>query len=195
LAYVLHKFGVRFQFLTKTIGVDPTHQDQPFYRATFERDSERVNEGFARAKERDMLIEERSLSRQEFMALMRPQDHMVMALVDRRHLYRQLGMLEGLLSNYLTGYVGHYILITGYDAVRDGYYVYDPGKGPEPVLVDAHDLDAARQCAGTDEDLLVIPWHEQVLAPDQAWEELESCHRASERAGGAGKDGQVRVPV
>ena len=32
LAYALHAFGVRFRFLTATIGVDPAYKDEAFYK-------------------------------------------------------------------------------------------------------------------------------------------------------------------
>ena len=53
---------------------------------------------------------------------MAPHDHMVMALVDRRHLYRPpnmsvSGIVESCIAHcFSDGYVGHYVLITGYDA-------------------------------------------------------------------------------
>ena len=36
LAYALHHFGVRFQFLTTTCGVDPAYEAEPFYKATLD---------------------------------------------------------------------------------------------------------------------------------------------------------------
>ena len=50
LAYVFHSFGARFRYTTKTIGVDPSYHAEPFYRATFDADTARVNDLFAKAE-------------------------------------------------------------------------------------------------------------------------------------------------
>jgi hypothetical protein len=164
LAYVLHKFGVNFRYLTTTIGVDPSYKDQPFYKDTLDADARRVNARFEQADQHQLCIEERSLSSSDLSALMRPQDCLVMALVDRRYLYRPSSGVPTLIHSWyaqcLGGYIGHYVLIAGYDSMRDGYYIYDPAKTAEPHFVDARSLNLARRCHGTDEDLLLIPWQQ-----------------------------------
>eukprot|EP00325_Prymnesiales_sp_UTEX-LB-985_P005857 CAMPEP_0174699566 /NCGR_PEP_ID=MMETSP1094-20130205/4809_1 /TAXON_ID=156173 /ORGANISM="Chrysochromulina brevifilum, Strain UTEX LB 985" /LENGTH=187 /DNA_ID=CAMNT_0015896927 /DNA_START=119 /DNA_END=683 /DNA_ORIENTATION=- len=150
-----------------TMGVDPSYKDEAFYRATLDTDAERVNELFAKAKNQQIDIEHRSLSQDSLAALMRTQDHMVMVLVDRRYLYpSSLGgvstLVGGWFSNCMSGYIGHYVLLVGYDALRDGYYLYDPARTEEPQFVHARDLHTARQCHGTDEDLIVVPWDNQL---------------------------------
>ena len=111
-------------------------------------------------------IERRSLSDGELCDLTRPpHDSLVMALVDRRHLYRPppnsvSGFIEGCFSSLgiQGGYVGHYVLLTGFDASRDGYYIKDPAKPSEELFVHSEHLHAARRAHGTDEDLIIIPW-------------------------------------
>ena len=56
--------------------------------------------------------------------------------------------------------MGHYVLLVGYDAVRDGYYLHDPGRTPEPEFASSSDLHRARVAHGTDEDLIIIPWED-----------------------------------
>ena len=206
LAHLLHRFGVRFRFLTLTIGVDPSYKDQPFYQHTLDDDSKRVNDLFARP---DLAVERRSMTRGEFAALMRPQEHMVMALVDRRFLYRHhssvTGYVEGFLSQCFNGYIGHYVLISGYDAPRDGYYLYDPAKTDEPLFVHAADLHAARCCHGTDQDLLLIPWRNSFEKPTQAQQEAGEPPRGlppeqpppppQPAAGGDAVDGAAASPA
>lgn len=165
LAHVLADFGLRFRFLTRTVGVDPSYRAEPFYKPTLDADSVRVNQLFERAAERDIVIENRSLKAEELASLVRPQSHMVMALVDRRHLYRQptdtlSGFVDSVVTHCFSGYVGHYVLLTGYDDVRCGYYVMDPAKTAQAEFVPASALEAARRSHGTDEDLLVIPWEQ-----------------------------------
>ena len=168
LAFVLHRFNVRFRYLTMTIGVDPSYKNEPFYQKTLDADAKRVNDLFNRANEECVGIERRSMSMSEFAALMRPQDHMVMALVDRRYLYRTrisqsvTGFVGGWLEQCFSGYIGHYVLISGFDAARKGYYIYDPARSNEPQFVRETDLHQARCCHGTDEDLIIIPWRNTI---------------------------------
>ena len=96
-----------------------------------------------------------------------------MALVDRRYLYRPRGtsvlglaeMAETCFSQCFSGYVGHYVLITGYDAAAGGYFVSDPAKPSGRAFVHARDLDTARRSHGTDEDLIVIPLGQPAPTP------------------------------
>lgn len=165
LAYLLRDFGIRFRYLTTTLGVDPSYQSEPFYRNTLDADSMRVNKLFAQAATKEVKIERRSLKPDELQKLLKPHDHMVMALVDRRYLYRApassvSGRVESALARCFTGYVGHYILITGYDESRRGYYIKDPAKSPDADFVPSEAVDRARRSHGTDEDLVIIPWEQ-----------------------------------
>jgi len=162
LAYVMHQFGVDFRFLTMTLGVDPTYKHQSFYKKTLDDDAVRVTQLFQQAEVERIDIERRSLSRDGLSALMRSQDNMVMVLVDRRYLYPVApgmpGLVQGWISHCMNGYIGHYVLLVGYDAMRDGYYLYDPARTEEPQFVKAQDLHNARRSHGTDEDIIVVPW-------------------------------------
>jgi len=166
LAYVLRDFGIRFRYLTKTLGVDPSYQTEAFYRPTLDADSMRVNKLFSQAASKDIAIERRSIKGEELQGIMKPRDHMVMALVDRRFLYRPpsvSGMVESVISRCFSGYVGHYILITGYDEKRRGYFIMDPAKAsdtPDVNFVPCDAVDRARRSHGTDEDLVIIPWEQ-----------------------------------
>lgn len=171
LAYVLHAFGVRFRFLTATMGVDPAYKHEAFYQPTLETDSVRVNELFDKAASKGVNVENQSVEDDELVALVRPQNQLVMALVDRRYLYRPLsgsvggvsGLVESCLSYCFSGYVGHYVLIVSYDEKRDGFLIQDPARSAEQILVPARDLHAARRCHGTDEDLVIIPFAQPAL--------------------------------
>ena len=157
LAYVMRAYGVHFRYCTMTMGVDPTYKNQPFYRETLDDDSIRVNKLFEKAEQNQIAIEHRSVSRSELIALLRPpQENMVMALVDRRYLYKR-GWFDRYFSPAL-GFIGHYVLLVGYDASRDGFYLYDPARTAEPEFASATDQHRARVAHGTDEDLLIVPW-------------------------------------
>ena len=72
LAYAMRHYGVRFRFLTTTVGVDPAYEAEPFYRATLDSDTRRVNDLFAQAPEHGVVIEHRSLTPDELNALLLP---------------------------------------------------------------------------------------------------------------------------
>jgi hypothetical protein len=163
LAYVLHSYGLRFRFLTTTLGADPAYAAESFYKETLDADTVRVNELFSGAEKDGVSIERHSMPAADLEALVKPQDHLVMALVDRRHLYRPSpssvsGVIDACMSYVFSGYVGHYVLLTRYDAERDGYLILDPAKqAEEGIFVTSQNLHAARRSHGTDEDLVVVP--------------------------------------
>lgn len=171
LAYALHAFGVRFRFLTATLGVDPAYKAEPFYKPTLDADALRVNKLFDKAESQRIAIENRSIAEEDFVALLSKQEQLVMALVDRRYLYRSgytrhggmSGLMESCLSYCFSGYVGHYVLIYKYDEIHDGFLLHDPAKAPEPMFVPSRDLHTARRCHGTDEDLVIIPFAQPEL--------------------------------
>jgi len=171
LAYALHAFGVRFRFLTATLGVDPAYKAEPFYKPTLDADALRVNELFDKADQHKIAIENKSVAEEDFVNLLRKQEQLVMALVDRRYLYRSAftsgggvsGLIDSCLSYCFSGYVGHYVLVLKYDDVRDGFLLHDPAKGPETIFVPSRDLHTARRCHGTDEDLVIIPFQQPSL--------------------------------
>jgi hypothetical protein len=55
------------------------------------------------------------------------------------------------------GYLGHYLLLVGYDEPRRCFLAHDPDKPCGPCEVDAAALEEGRRAYGTDEDLLLIP--------------------------------------
>ena len=166
LAFILSRFGVRFRFLTRTLGANPAYSHEAFYLPTLDKDMQRVNDLFDAAAKHSIVIERRSISPGQLQELMRRNDNLVVALVDRRLLYRASrsgvsSIVGNVLSHCLAagaGYVGHYILITGLDDDEQGYVIKDPGGAGDSCVVSCDDLDDARRSHGTDEDLLVIPW-------------------------------------
>ena len=56
-----------------------------------------------------------------------------------------------------SGYLGHYVLVFGYDDARAAFLVRDPASSSPLVHINDAQLDSARTCFGTDEDLLFVP--------------------------------------
>jgi hypothetical protein len=56
----------------------------------------------------------------------------------------------------VSGYLGHYIVVTAYDPASHTFTLRDPAGGPGVAAVGGDALDAARWAWGTDEDLLLV---------------------------------------
>ena len=108
LAFILSQFGVRFHFLTRTLGANPAYTHEAFYQPTLDKDTQRVNGLFDAAAKHNIVIQRRSMSPDEMRELVRPHDKLVMALVDRRLLYRAStstvsSIVESVLSHCFAG--------------------------------------------------------------------------------------------
>ena len=159
-------------------------------------DRDRVSELFERASGSGIEIERRSVSDEELRELTdAPHDSLVMALVDRRYLYRASsnsvsGFIESCFAllhdswAYSGGYIGHYVLLTGFDKARDGYYLLDPAKQCDELFVHSEHLHAARRAHGTDEDLIVIPWDQPAAVQGEQREPLAKCSSSAVAAAG-----------
>ena len=169
---------------------------QAFYNKTLDADRDRVSDLFARASGSGIEIERRSVSDEELSELTgAPHDSLVMALVDRRYLYRSSpNSVSGFIESCFTllhdswayggGYIGHYVLLTGFDKARDGYYLLDPAKESHELFVHSEHLHAARRAHGTDEDLIVIPWDQPAAVQGEQREPLAKCSNSAVAAAG-----------
>mmetsp|Transcript_2182 Transcript_2182/g.3291 ORF Transcript_2182/g.3291 Transcript_2182/m.3291 type:complete len:314 (-) Transcript_2182:191-1132(-) len=63
---------------------------------------------------------------------------------------------EGKEGGREVGYIGHYVLLIGYDGLRRDFLLRDPAVGNLNLRIGFKDLDFARKCFGTDEDILVV---------------------------------------
>jgi len=85
LAHILCDFGVRFQFYTTMLGVNPEHRDKAFYKQTIDADTRRVSELFDLASQREIPIQNCSVSSEQLQDLVRCEANVVVTLVDRRY--------------------------------------------------------------------------------------------------------------
>lgn len=54
------------------------------------------------------------------------------------------------------GFVGHYILLIGYDCDSDGFLYRDPGTQEPMCIISGKDLELARSSLGTDLDTIIV---------------------------------------
>ena len=80
-----------------------------------------MNNLFAKAEMHKVHIERRSVSDDELTDLMRAEDHMVVALVDRRLIDRPTASVSGIVETCMSycfgGYIGHYVLLLRHDSI------------------------------------------------------------------------------
>ena len=89
---------------------------------------------------------------------------LVVALIDKRLLPSGSTIVRMLTSHVNLGFIGHYIIVCGYNANNNTICVADPAAYEARVYVRLPDFEAARKAFGTDEDLLVISGKQGQLA-------------------------------
>ncbi|BAB10798.1 unnamed protein product [Arabidopsis thaliana] len=179
LAYLLQKFCVEFSYYTITFGANPNYSIEEFYKVSKNRsrcsflaimmqeqlpeDLVRVDLLFRKAHESGIIIQCRSVSIHEISCLLLSGNYIAIALVDQDKLSKS--WLEEVLVSGLHSsnscYTGHYVVICGYDAVRDEFEIRDPASSKEMFCriherISSKCLENARKSFGTDEDLLLI---------------------------------------
>jgi len=82
-----------------------------------------------------------------------------------------LPQMDGVTSD---SYLGHYVVVVGYEATQGAFLVRDPASASPLVLVSDERLEAARKAFGTDEDILLVSaseadhdveWHAAIVVP------------------------------
>mmetsp|Transcript_5072 Transcript_5072/g.6575 ORF Transcript_5072/g.6575 Transcript_5072/m.6575 type:complete len:342 (+) Transcript_5072:131-1156(+) len=148
-----------FLLCSKNLGVDDSYSDLDMYKKEFDNDSVRVANLFKRASSLELECQEVVLEHHDLGRLMLTGTVLLIILVDISKVKASSRLRFG------RGYVGHYILVTGYDAVTSAFSYLDPAQTSEVRNISAAQLDMARCCEGTDEDIIIIqlpPDHEPV---------------------------------
>eukprot|EP00775_Hariotina_reticulata_P009729 gene9729-biopygen11636 len=121
LAHLLAHFGATVTFCTITLGINGDFANETFYMEHLEDDQHRVQQLFAQAPQLGISVQERSIPLPELAAAVSSGRQLAVLLVDKRKLDPWQAAAD-LAWNYTTGvtsatgYTGHYILLTGYDA-------------------------------------------------------------------------------
>lgn len=156
LAYLLHRIGVHAEFNTITTGIDPKYTTHSFYSSDMPADEKRVNQLFLNAHKSGVTVIKRSLSSVEF-------DHYIsggylaLVLINREWVICQrcdvcLGMT---IRSKKRSFVGHFVVIDG-RTLSGAYRMVDPASSCDYCEIDSNQMDAARRCFGTDEDVIFI---------------------------------------
>ncbi|XP_010452501.1 PREDICTED: protein GUCD1-like [Camelina sativa] len=158
LAYLLHKFCVEFSYYTITFGANPNYSIEEFYKEQLPEDLVRVDLLFRKAHESGIIIQCRSVSIHEISCLLLSGNYIAIALVDQDKLSKSWleEMIVAGLHTSNSCYTGHYIVICGYDAIRDEFEIRDPASSKIHERISSKCLENARKSFGTDEDLLLI---------------------------------------
>lgn len=155
LAYVLSRYGVDFTFCTVTDGVRPEYDSEAFYKADIDADMVRVNRLFQSADSLNICIQKRSVDISEIIECVQ-RGLMAIVLVDKRFLPTSSTIARLIQQHVNIGYVGHYVVVCGYNPRTGALLITDPASSKVRVAVPISDFDAARKAFGTDEDLLII---------------------------------------
>lgn len=158
LAYLLHKFSISFSYITVTLGANPKFSLESFYEKQLGDDIVRVNMLFKKSQEAGINIECRSIKGDEIALLIMSGKYVIIALVDQ-YVLSQSWTEDLYISDFYSGpsgYTGHYIVICGYDALRDEFEIRDPASSRNHGTISSICLEKARKSFGTDEDILLI---------------------------------------
>ncbi|KAL6609874.1 hypothetical protein ACP70R_039843 [Stipagrostis hirtigluma subsp. patula] len=157
LAYLLNKFSVSFSFLTVTLGANPQYSDETFYREQLQEDIDRVDELFGKAFDSGISIQCRSISAYDIAFLLLSGHCIAIALVDKTKLNSSwMNEAHDVQQLNKSDYMGHYVVICGYDADACEFEIRDPASSRKREMVPMKSLDEARKSFGTDEDILLV---------------------------------------
>jgi len=170
LAYVLHYFKMDFMFCTTQLGVRTEYSTSSFYQQNFDNDEIRVNSLFENAKNQNISIQNRSVTNQEISERIR-RSHAAIVLVDARKINCLCHPSRSLHPKDRNSFLGHYILLCGYDGTNDQFFYHDPScRSRGECVMHGSDLWEARSQYGTDQDILfvnLLPEHSTSLSvPD-----------------------------
>ncbi|KAI8853910.1 Guanylyl cyclase [Chytridium lagenaria] len=159
LAYIMRHFGIDdFTFYTSYIGVNLQYTGKHFYRESISNDRRRIHSLFAEAQDFGVRVVPMVLSMEDMRRFLLSEHYAILILVNLRKLKcRVCSRHHGSSSSpFSHDFMGHYVLLIGYDPETDGILVRDPGTEEGVCFVDASVLDAARSAPGTDHDAIVV---------------------------------------
>ena len=155
LAYILSRYSVDFTFYTVTDGVRPEYGAEAFYQVDIDADQVRVNKLFETATSLNIRVDKRSVDVKEILECVN-KGGMAITLVDKRLLPTGSTIARLIQQHVAVGFVGHYVIVCGYNRRTRCVLITDPACGEGRTPVPIAEYEAARKAFGTDEDLLLV---------------------------------------
>ncbi|KAL5203364.1 hypothetical protein ABZP36_014316 [Zizania latifolia] len=158
LAYLLNKFSVCFSFFIVTLGANPQYSVETFYREQLQEDIDRGDQLFGKALEAGISIQCRSISAYDIAFLLLSGHCIAIALVDKTKLNSSwMNEIRDMQHfSEVSDYMGHYVVICGYDVDGCEFEIRDPASSRQRERVSMKILDEARKSFGTDEDIILV---------------------------------------
>ncbi|XP_055631320.1 protein GUCD1 isoform X2 [Toxorhynchites rutilus septentrionalis] len=159
LCYILKDLGIKHKYLTTTFGADPSHVGKDYYKC-FNTDEARVNEKFQNASSFDIPIEIQTVTHRYLVEHLANHGNIIL-LTNASLLYCDLCKANKLTIELRSclglkpTYMGHYIIICGYDE-RIQKFIYRNPAFRDICYMSFEAMDRARKVNGTDEDLILI---------------------------------------
>eukprot|EP00039_Didymoeca_costata_P028537 m.21384 g.21384 ORF g.21384 m.21384 type:complete len:220 (+) comp7133_c0_seq1:117-776(+) len=162
LCKCLAEYGLRTEYFTQVIGVNPEHETDSFYSAEFNDDATRVNNLFRNATESDIgfRVEEKEV---ELQSLLKHLQNGGVAIVLINNMLLSSPIMQVVQSGCCTcfeqriPYVGHYIIVFSADERERILRYRDPASNISSRSVRFAHFEKARFSQGTDGDVVFIP--------------------------------------
>jgi len=165
LAYLLHRFNVKFSYYTTTIGIDPGYCKENFYDKVLSKDTERVNEKFSLAKQRGIHVEKLSVSMLDILenlakgpVIVLTNAHQLFCSLCSNSISSTYSALSSCLRICSPAYQGHYVTLIGYNSDKSEVFYRNPTHKDKVCRIPVAKLDECRTAYGTDEDIIFIQY-------------------------------------
>uniref|UniRef100_A0A182VNA1 Protein GUCD1 n=2 Tax=Anopheles merus TaxID=30066 RepID=A0A182VNA1_ANOME len=160
LCYVLKDFNVPHRYLTKTIGANPNHRVNDYYKS-YTLDMLRVNNKFRYAEQNGVDVRQCTVNYRFLI------DHLgtygnIILLISASLLYCDLCKFNKLpceirsCLSITPSYMGHYIVLCGYNKKLQKFMYRNPACKDRVCYIPYQALDKARKANGTDEDIILL---------------------------------------
>ncbi|KAI8069151.1 Guanylyl cyclase [Gongronella butleri] len=169
LAFLLGRYVQDFTYYTSYLGSRKEYQDDSFYQEQFDADELRVNRLFAKAKSASIHVVRMMLPLDDFKRFLFCKKFAMITLVNARLLHCPIckhhescmaiacTQMESLLDKVKRhSYIGHFIVLIGYDPGEDMFIYRDPNADDSICAISSKQFEIARKAPGTDHDCLVI---------------------------------------
>ncbi|ESO97322.1 hypothetical protein LOTGIDRAFT_203742 [Lottia gigantea] len=158
LAYLMKHYGVSHQLYTITLGANQQFAQSSYYLSNFTKDEDRINNMFEKAGENGVKVEKRSISIEDIIDHIK-NNNLAICLIDWLKLdclWCSKKLCFCCFDICSSPYVGHFVVICGYDLLKKHIYYKNPNTSTELCCCSFSHFDKARQAFGTDEDILLI---------------------------------------